>query len=120
MTAEERDAVKVVLESLYPEYKDENITGYINTLMDLAYTIAKNDGLKDTELITGTALLTLDLLLGKDFQNETNVSTQTIDGVTVSYATNKYDASKWRRFYEMLLNGTYDTEYTSYYVGISG
>lgn len=120
MTPEELMAIKDKLESLYPNYSEGLSQEYIKTIINIAYTIAKNDSLSGENLILGTALLTLDLLFSKVGSGENRYASKTIEGVSITYATGEYDISKWRNLYEMLLNGAYNSEYDLHYVGISG
>lgn len=118
MTEEIKQKVVDKIKLLYPDYALLAPEDYISMVIDIAYPIAESDGLTDDKLITGTALLVLDLLVG--IEDNSNVASRQIDGVSESYFSNKYVISKWRRLYEMLLSGLYENEYTLHYVGIDG
>lgn len=107
-----------MLPILYPDIGDSLNEGMVSLLFDIAYEIAKNDGLEDSKIVAGIALLILDMLLPTSYEG--NVASKTIDGVSISYATHKYSISKWRTLYERLVSGMYDTDYTLHYVGING
>lgn len=104
------------IKKLYPDIDTEN-EDFVNALVDIAKTIATNDGLDGSKLAIGSALLVLDMLFPS--HSEEGVRSQRIDGVSQSYVA-KYTTSKWRRLYDMLLNGTYDSSISIYYDGING
>lgn len=120
MTPEEIINVKTILEGLKPEYANGFTDEYIKNIIELCYNIAKNDGFKEDKLYLATAYLVLDILygIGKE-EGSSTVQSKTIEGVSITYATNKYSISRWRTLYEMLLSGKYSTEYSIHYVGIA-
>lgn len=104
------------IKKLYPDIDKQN-QEVVNSIIEIALIIATNDGLTDENLILGTALLTLDMLFPS--HSESGVSSRSIDGVSESYSST-YTYSKWKRLYDMLLNGTYDNSISLYYAGIDG
>lgn len=99
---------------LYPDiqYEDQE---YVETIIGIALTIAENDELDSDKLALGAALLTLDILYPS--HSEDSVMSRTIGGVSETYWTT-YAISKWKRLYDMLRNGTYDSSIALYYDGI--
>lgn len=118
MSEEIREQIIAQISKLYPNYETLVTTDYLNMVIDITYPIAEYDGLSENDLILGTALLTLDMIVGCN--DSSNIASRRIDGVSETYFSNRYKISNWRRLYEMLLSGTYDTEYTIHYVGIDG
>lgn len=102
------------LKKLYPDIENEN-QDYIKTLIEIATVIATNDGLADDKLVLGIALLVLDILFPS--HSESGVKSRSIDGVSESYGTS-YITSRWKRLYDMLINGTYDSSISIYYDGV--
>lgn len=104
------------LKKLYPDIENEN-QDFIKSLIEIATIIATNDGLTDDKLVSGIALLVLDILFPS--HSESGVKSRSIDGVSESYGTS-YATSRWKRLYDMLVNGTYDSSISLYYVGVDG
>ena len=102
------------LKKLYSDIENEN-QDYIKTLIEIATVIATNDGLADNKLVLGIALLVLDILFPS--HSESGVKSRSIDGVSESYGTS-YTTSRWKRLYDMLVNGTYDSSISIYYDGV--
>ena len=104
------------MQKLYPDISRQN-QEMVSSVIEIALIIATNDGLTDENLILGTALLALDILFPS--HSESGVSSRSIDGVSESYSST-YTYSKWKRLYDMLLNGSYDSSISLYYAGIDG
>lgn len=102
------------LKKLYPDIENEN-QDYIKTLIEIATVIATNDGLAGDKFVLGIALLVLDILFPS--HSESGVKSRSIDGVSESYGTS-YTTSRWKRLYDMLVNGTYDSSISIYYDGV--
>lgn len=119
MTPEIMDAIKVLLEGLMPDYQGEHTKLYVEQLINIAYSIAKNDGFTDDKLTLATAYLVLDLLSNPTMTGTANVASRQIEGVSETYVDGAFTVTAWKNLYDMLLNGLYATEYTLHYVGIS-
>ena len=110
--------IKEHIHILLPEVDSMFPEGAIDFVADITYTIAKGDGLTGDKLIAGMALLILDLLMPSC--DESNRSARSIEGVSESYDTSKNTTSKWKRLYDMLISGEYETNIKLHYVGIDG
>lgn len=102
------------MQNLYPDICKQN-QEMISSVIEIALIIATNDGLADDSLTLGAALLALDILFPS--HSESGVGSRSIDGVSESYSST-YTYSKWKRLYDMLLNGSYDSSISLYYAGI--
>ena len=100
---------------LYPDIENEN-QYMLPTLIDVTTTIAKNDGLTGDKLNLGISLLILDILFPT--HSDSGVASRKIDNVSETYVTS-YISSRWKRLYDMLINGAYDGSITLYYDGVS-
>lgn len=83
-------------------------------LIQIAYVAAKNDNLEKENLIYGTALLVLDMLSA---ESVTNISSKKIKDVAITMGSG-YGVSKWKTWYDALVNGDVDGVYALRYVGI--
>lgn len=85
----------------------------LSMLIEIAYTVAKNDNLENDKLVYGMALIVLDML---SQENVTNISSKKIKDVAITMGSG-YGVSKWKVWYDALVNGDMDGIYALRYTG---
>ncbi len=86
----------------------------LNMLIEMAYDIARNDNIPDDKIVYATALLVLNMLAE---ETVSNVSSKKIKDVAITMSSG-YGVSKWKTWYDALLNRDIDGKYALRYVGI--
>lgn len=86
----------------------------LNMLIEMAYNIARNDNIPDDKLVYAVALLVLNML---SEETVSNISSKKIKDVAITMSSG-YGVSKWKTWYDALLNGDLDGKYALRYVGI--
>lgn len=96
-------------QKLYDSITEEGLS----MLIEIAYNVAKNDNIKDEHLVYGIALIVLDML---SQENVTNISSKKIKDVAITMGSG-YGVSKWKVWYDALINGDMDGIYALRYNG---
>lgn len=108
------DKILITIESLDKRLYNSLSRSAIEMVINIAYTVAKNDELKGDKLIYGIALIVLDMISKEEV---TNISGKKIKDVAITMSSG-YSSSKWKLWYDTLLNEDIDGVYALRYVGV--
>lgn len=108
------DNILITIESLDARLYNSLSRKALEMVIDIAYNVVKNDKLPDEHLVYGIALMTLDMI---SKEQVTNITSKKIKDVAITLGSG-YNASKWKLWYDMLLNGDADGVYALRYVGV--
>lgn len=109
--------ILLIIKTLYPTindmYADEELNSYIDICMPIVALEGANLTIPEQEY--ACALLVLDICLAQT-ENGLFESKKEIKNANISYG--KFGTSRWRNLYDMLINGSSQTDNAIFYVGL--